>query len=83
MPTYDIRDATRNLSLLIDDAIRSGEPFVIENDGKPLVKVVPIDSARTLASVSRVGFMKGQIRVPADFDALHADTIRNRFDGSE
>jgi prevent-host-death family protein len=43
MKQVDIHDAKTNLSKLVDEAAK-GAPFVIAKAGKPLVKVVPLDS---------------------------------------
>lgn len=40
MKTYDIHEATTNLSRLVDQAA-AGEPFVIAKAGRSLVKVLP------------------------------------------
>ncbi|WP_126284965.1 type II toxin-antitoxin system Phd/YefM family antitoxin [Burkholderia stagnalis] len=80
MRTYNMRDAKMNLSRLIDEAVHAGEPFVIAKAGKPLVKVVPIDT-REPAPPSRIGFMKGQIRVLHDFDSMGGDDNRKLFEG--
>ncbi|WGS42038.1 type II toxin-antitoxin system prevent-host-death family antitoxin [Burkholderia sp. JSH-S8] len=80
MRTYNMRDAKMNLSRLIDEVVHAGEPFVIAKAGKPLVKVVPIDT-REPAPPSRIGFMKGQIRVPHDFDSMGGDDNRKLFEG--
>jgi len=46
-----------------------GEPFVVAKAGKPVVKVIALDSCRCRQSASRrLGFMAGQISVPDDFD---------------
>lgn len=78
--TYDMHDAKTNLSRLIDEAVHAGEPFVIAKAGKPLVKVVPIDTPDPVRP-SRIGFMKGQIRVPDDFDTIGSDEIGKLFEG--
>jgi prevent-host-death family protein len=78
MQTYNMHDAQTNLSRLIDEAVHGGEPFVIAKAGKPLVKVVPIDIPQP-AAPRRIGFMKGQIRVPADFDTMGRASIGRRF----
>ncbi|VWD33252.1 prevent-host-death protein [Burkholderia lata] len=81
MRIYDMRDAKVDLSRLIDEAIDAREPFVIAEAGKPLVRVVPIDMPEP-APRSRIGFMKGQIHVPADFDSIGRDVIRTLFEGN-
>ncbi|AYQ36729.1 prevent-host-death protein [Burkholderia aenigmatica] len=80
MHTYNMHDAKTNLSRLIDEAVRAGEPFVIAKAGKPLVKVVPIDTPPPVRP-SRIGFMKGQINVPDDFDTMGSDEIGKLFEG--
>jgi antitoxin (DNA-binding transcriptional repressor) of toxin-antitoxin stability system len=79
MQTYNIHDAKTNLSRLIDDTVNNGEPFVIAKAGKPMVKVIRIDS--DTRQPKRVGFMKGQIKVPDDFDTMGSDEIRRLFEG--
>ncbi|OXI91672.1 prevent-host-death protein [Burkholderia sp. AU33423] len=80
MHTYNMHDAKTNLSRLIDEAVHAGEPFVIAKAGKPLVKVVPIDTPDPVRP-SRIGFMKGQIRIPDDFDTMGSDEIGKLFEG--
>jgi antitoxin (DNA-binding transcriptional repressor) of toxin-antitoxin stability system len=78
---YNIHDAKTNLSRLIEDTVNGGEPFVIAKAGKPLVKVARID-AETEKPLRRIGFMKGQVKVPADFDTMAADEIADLFEGN-
>lgn len=79
MLTVNIHDAKTNLSKLIDRAVK-GESFIIAKAGKPLVKVVAIGEAE--APKPRIGFMKGRISVPQDFDDLCRDEIEGMFSGS-
>lgn len=74
-----MRDARMNLSRLIDKAVEAGEPFVIAKAGKPLVRVIPINMSEP-ASPARIGFMKGQISVPDDFDSMGGDAIQTLFE---
>ena len=55
-----------------------GEPFIIAKAGKPLVKVVPVDSPEA-GQVRRLGFMVGQIQVPDDFDRMGSLEIERLF----
>ena len=73
MRTVNIHEAKTNLSRLVDAAAK-GEPFVIAKSGKPLVKVVPLDSPAP-SEARRLGFLAGAIRVPADFDHMGAAEI--------
>ena len=79
MDTVNIHHAKTHLSRLVERAAK-GESFVIAKAGKPLVKVVPL-SAPEAAQVKRVGFLSGQVRVPADFDRMGDDVIDALFSG--
>jgi len=68
MQTVDIHEAKAHLSRLVDRAA-NGEPFVIAKAGQPLVKVVAF-SAPEEGSRRRLGFLSGEVTVPADFDQL-------------
>ncbi len=80
MRTVNIHDAKTNLSKLIDGAVK-GEAFVIARAGKPLVKVTAITDSD--APKPRIGFMKGQLVVPENFDALGRDEIEGLFAGTK
>ena len=80
MKQVNIHDAKTNLSKLVDEAAK-GEPFVIAKAGKPLVKVVALDSPSP-NEVRRLGFMAKQIKVPDDFDRMGEQELGRLF-GSE
>ena len=75
MRTVNIHEAKTHLSRLVEQAAR-GETFVIAKAGKPMVKVVPIENP---SRRSKFGFMKGQIKIPADFDRLAQEEIEKLF----
>jgi prevent-host-death family protein len=77
MKQVNIHDAKTNLSKLVDLAAK-GEPFVIAKAGKPLVKVVALDSPSS-AQARRLGFMAKQLKVPDDFDLIGEDEIGRLF----
>lgn len=79
MLTVNIHEAKTHLSRLIERAMR-GDGFVIAKAGKPLVKVVPLDTQEP-GSAKRLGFMAGQIRVPDDFDTMGGADIEHMFAG--
>lgn len=81
MRTVNIHEAKTHLSRLIARAAR-GEPFIIAKAGKPLVKVVPLD-APAERGPRRLGFLRGQISVPDDFDTMFADEIEKEFYGEK
>jgi prevent-host-death family protein len=76
MKTVNIHEAKTHLSRLIDRAAK-GEPFVIAKAGKPMVKVTAVGAASP--GVRRTGFLKGQIRVPDDFDRMGSKEIEEIF----
>lgn len=80
MQQVNIHEAKTNLSRLLEQAVR-GEPFVIAKSGKPMVTVTaytaPPDPAK------RLGFLKGRLEVPEDFDAMGRDEIQTLFAGTE
>jgi len=78
MQSYNIHVAKTQLSRLVDKAF-AGEPFIIAKAGKPLVKVVAIDTPEP-AQMKRFGFMK-TIRVPDNFDRMGEEAIAELFDG--
>ena len=71
----DDDDAKTHLSRLVERAA-AGEPFVIAKGGQPLVKVVPIEAE---APKRPIGFLKGEVRIPDDFDTMCADEIAEMF----
>lgn len=75
--TVNIHEAKTHLSRLVEQAAK-GEPFVIAKAGKPLVKVVAL-SAPEPCAVRRLGFLKGEITVPDDFDHMGAKEIEQLF----
>ncbi|CAB3774968.1 type II toxin-antitoxin system Phd/YefM family antitoxin [Paraburkholderia humisilvae] len=81
MQIYNIHDAKTNLSRLIEEAVNGGKPFVIAKAGKPLVKVARIEE-EVAKPLRRIGFLKGQIKAPADFDRMGADEIASQFEGN-
>jgi len=76
MQHVNIHTAKTHLSALVDKAA-SGEPFVIAKAGRPLVTVIPY-TAKTQSN--RVGFLKGLISVPSDFDRIGNDEIVKMFE---
>jgi len=80
MQQVNIHAAKTNLSKLIEKAV-NGEPFVIAKAGKPMVKVSAYEPPPDPAG--RVGFLKGRVEVPDDFDSMGAKEIHAMFEGVE
>ena len=79
MRTVNMHEAKTHLSRLVA-AAASGEPFVIARAGKPLVKVVAVDTPAA-GTKRRLGIMEGQVTIPEDFDRIGAAEIEAMFDG--
>lgn len=79
METVNIHQAKTHLSRLLDRVARGGA-FVIARAGKPIARVVPL-GAPPADKIKRIGFMTGQMRVPADFDRMGDEAIEAMFDG--
>lgn len=77
MLQVNIHDAKTNLSKLIEKAV-NGEPFVIAKAGKPMVTVRAYEPPSK--PVRRLGFMKGKIKVPDDFDSMGKAEIKRMFE---
>lgn len=69
MEIANIDEARSRLSLLVEQALR-GEEVVIASEGRPLVRLVPIQPD---ASPRVGGQWKGQVRMAEDFDSLPDD----------
>ncbi|MEE3388913.1 MULTISPECIES: type II toxin-antitoxin system prevent-host-death family antitoxin [unclassified Alcanivorax] len=79
MDIINMHDAKTRLSQLVDKAAK-GEPFIIARAGKPVARVSAIEAPEP-AAARRLGFLKGQIQVPDDFDRLDEDNIADMFEG--
>ena len=77
MQTVNIHEAKTQLSKLVDEAVK-GESFIIAKAGKPLVKVTRLEAPEAHVT-QRLGFMKGQITIPKDFDEMGKDEIAKLF----
>jgi len=81
MQTVNIHEAKTNLSRLVDQAAK-GEPFIIAKAGKPMVKVMALETPHS-DQIKRIGFMAGQFAVPDDFDTIGSLEIDSMFNGGD
>ena len=81
MQQVNIHDAKTHLSKLIEQTVTSGESFIIAKAGKPIVTVSAYTPPQNPAG--RIGFLKGMIEVPKDFDCIGRDEIQAMFEGAE
>jgi prevent-host-death family protein len=80
MRQVNMHEAKTHLSALIDDATK-GTPFIIAKSGKPMVTVLPCADAQK--TKKRIGFLRGEITVPDDFDQMGGSEIALSFQGTE
>ena len=66
---------------MVEEAAK-GEPFVIAKAGKPIVKVTALNAPIGL-QIRRLGFMRGQLSAPDDFDSMGSEEIEQMFGGTE
>jgi prevent-host-death family protein len=81
MKTINIHQAKTHLSKLVEEAAK-GEPFVIAKAGKPIVKVTALNAPIGL-QIRGLGFMRGQLSAPDDFDSMGSEEIEQMFGGTE
>lgn len=74
MKTINIHEAKTHLSRLVEEAL-DGHSFIIAKAGRPMVKVSAIRTAKP----KRIGFLKGEIRMPRDFDRMGRTQIEALF----
>ena len=67
MGVVNTHEAKTNLSKLIDE-VQNGAEIVIARANRPVARLVPI---REKPSTRRPGYLKGKVRIAADFDAPH------------
>jgi len=79
MKTIDVREAKAHFSSLVESAAK-GMGFIIAKDGKPMVKVVPLDPPAA-GRQRRLGFLEGWIKVPDDYDDIGRMEIERTFEG--
>jgi prevent-host-death family protein len=70
MAQVGMHEAKTKLSQLVERA-ESGEDIVIARNGKPVVRLVPVASPASLASVR--GAWRGRVQLAEDFDKLPDD----------
>lgn len=78
METYNIHETKTQLSALLA-RVNQGESFIIAKAGKPIARLVPYEQA--LPKKRPVGFLKGKIKLPENFDSFHQDEIIGMFEG--
>ena len=67
-----------HLAELVEEAGR-GESFLIERAGRPSVRL-SLGESPSSTPIRRTGFLRGQIRVPEDFDTMGGEEIAELFE---
>lgn len=80
METINIHEAKTHLSRLVEKAA-AGDSFIIAKAGKPMVQVTAIQEP-PVPGRRKLGFMKGQFKVPKDFKAFAREEIEEMFYGN-
>jgi prevent-host-death family protein len=80
MRQVNIHEAKTQLSALVDSA-NKGEPFIIAKSGQPMVIVEPY--MKPVRKKTKHGFMRGELKIPDDFDSMGQEQIIALFTGSK
>jgi prevent-host-death family protein len=75
----NIHEAKTHLSQLLAE-VAEGAEIVIARAGVPIAKLVPIGDDEP-GSISRIGFLEGAFKIPADFDTMGSSQITAMFSG--
>lgn len=75
MKSVNIHEAKTHLSRLVEAAAR-GEGFIIAKSGKPMVKVVALETAPAKDTSRRIGFAKGKFVLPENFEEIDRELDR-------
>lgn len=73
----NIHEAKTHLSRIVDE-VAAGSEVIIAKAGKPMARLVPLAGA---VRPKKLGLLKGQIRVPDDFNQPLPDSVLDEFDG--
>ena len=79
MRTVDIHEAKTHLSRIVEETAQ-GETVNIAKAGRPVAKLTALDAPEA-GQKRRLGFLRGQIRVPDDFDRMDEVVIQQLFEG--
>lgn len=80
MEKVNIYDAKTNLSKIVQEVARTGEPVLIAKNGHTLVKVI---AYREDKPKRKLGFLKGKGTIPANFDDISSAELVELFEGKD
>lgn len=76
MTEVSVHEAKTHLSRLLR-RVAEGEEIVIANAGRPVARLVPVESARPSR---RLGLDRDRVRIAEDFDAPLPEAVRGSFE---
>lgn len=77
MRSVNIHEAKTHLSRFVDQA-SAGEEIIIARAGKPVARLVPLQSPTR--EPRPLGLGKDRFSLPDDFDAMYAEALRKMFE---
>jgi prevent-host-death family protein len=77
MQTVNIHEAKTHLSRFVDQAA-AGEEIIIARAGKPVARLIPLQSSPLTPRI--LGLGKGKFTLPNGFDAMNASEIQDMFE---
>lgn len=77
MSSVNIHRAKTHLSRLVDE-VSAGREIIIAKAGKPAARLVPLERPKVRR---KPGFLKGKLKIAADFDAAMSPAIIRSFEG--
>lgn len=80
MQTVNIHEAKTHLSRFVDQAA-AGEEILIARAGKPVARLVALDSDKNQPRI--LGLGKDRFTIPEDFGRLHDEAIQRMFETGE
>ncbi|ABM61564.1 type II toxin-antitoxin system Phd/YefM family antitoxin [Halorhodospira halophila] len=79
--TINIHEAKTHLSRILD-RVSQGESVIIARAGQPVARLSRVEAPQP-GTRQRIGFLKGQIEVPDDFDRMGDQAIIDAFHGDD
>ncbi|MCU1239802.1 MAG: Antitoxin VapB47 [Candidatus Acidoferrum typicum] len=76
MSKVNVHEAKTRFSRLLR-RVAAGEEITIANRGVPVARLVPIPAETT----RKLGFFRGQMTIPDDFDAPLSEEVLSLFEG--
>ena len=77
MSKVNVHEAKTRFSRLLR-RVAAGEEITIANRGVPVARLVPVPAEE---STRKLGYFRGQMSIPDDFDAPLPDDILEAFEG--